>query len=144
MDKLERMKELVQKLNRYAYKYYSLGQPSVEDSTYDKLYDELARLENETGIILSNSVTQKVGSVLLDELQKIRHEFNLLSLDKTKNIDTLRKFTKCKNGILMLKLDGLTIDNTYENGKLVLSATRGNGEEGTDITHNAKMFSNLP
>jgi len=141
---MEEMKSLIKQLQKLSYEYYTLGTPSVDDSTYDSLYDKLVKLEKETGIILSNSPTQQVGNVVLSKLQKVKHEYPLLSLDKTKDINILNKFTKGKEGILMLKLDGLTIDNTYENGILVQSETRGNGEIGEDITENAKTFTNLP
>jgi DNA ligase (NAD+) len=144
MDKIKRIKELIQKLNEYAYAYYSLGKPIVEDSTYDKLYDELLQLEEETGIILSNSITQSVGGKILDKLQKVKHEYPLLSLDKTKKVEDINKFRKGKTIIEMDKEDGLTIDITYDNGELKLAETRGDGEVGEDITHNVKQFTNVP
>lgn len=144
MDKLERMKELNKQLNQYSYEYYSLGQPSVSDNTYDKLYDELINLEKETGVILSNSVTQKVGNVTLDKLQKSTHEYPLLSLDKTKKVEDVIKFRKNQIIIEMDKEDGLTIDITYENGEIIQGDTRGNGLIGENITHNVKQFTNLP
>jgi DNA ligase (NAD+) len=144
MDKLEGMKELNKQLNQYSYEYYSLGQPSVSDNTYDKLYDELVELEMETGIILSNSVTQKVGNITLDKLQKSTHEYPLLSLDKTKKVEDIIKFRKNQIIIEMDKEDGLTIDITYDNGELIQGDTRGNGLVGENITHNVKQFTNVP
>lgn len=144
MGKLERMKSLNKQLNQYSYEYYSLGQPSVEDDTYDKLYDELVELEKETGIILSNSVTQKVGNITLDKLQKSTHEYPLLSLDKTKKVEDVIKFRKNQIIIEMDKEDGLTIDITYDNGELIQGDTRGNGIVGENITHNVKQFTNVP
>jgi DNA ligase (NAD+) len=142
---MNNMKELISKLNKWSYSYYSQnGEDCPSDDTYDKLYDELLLLEKTTGVILSNSPTQKVGNVVLDKLTKITHEYPLLSLDKTKSIDELKKFTKNKDCILMHKLDGLTIDITYDNGKLIRAETRGNGIEGEDVTENVKQFTNVP
>ena len=142
---MNEMKELINKLNQWSYNYYNQnGENCPSDETYDKLYDDLVRLEKETGIILSNSPTQKVGSVVLNKLQKVTHEYPLLSLDKTKSIEELKKFTRSKVCILMHKLDGLTIDITYENGKLIRAETRGNGIEGELITENVKQFTNVP
>lgn len=139
------MKELINKLNQYSYNYYSQnGENCPSDDTYDKLYDELLQLEKSTGIILSNSPTQKVGNAVLDKLTKITHEYPLLSLDKTKSIDELKKFTKNKDCVLMHKLDGLTIDITYDNGILVSAETRGNGTIGELVTENVKQFTNVP
>src|SRR5574344_350669 len=142
---MEEIKELIDQLNKYSYDYYTKnGENCPSDETYDKLYDELLQLEKETGIIYSNSPTQKVGNVILDKLQKVTHEYPLLSLDKTKSIDELIKWTNNKDCVLMHKLDGLTIDITYENGKLVKAETRGNGVEGELITENVKQFTNVP
>lgn len=144
MDKLKRMKELIPILNEYAHAYYSLGTSIVEDSTYDKLYDELLQLEKDTGIILSNSITQTVGGKVLDKLKKVTHEYPLLSLDKTKKVEDIDKFRKGKTIVQMDKEDGLTIDITYDNGELILAETRGDGITGADITHNIKQFTNIP
>ena len=141
---MQRIKELIGRLNQYSYEYYTNGVSSITDDTYDKLYDELLQLEKSTGIILSNSPTQKVGNVVLDKLTKITHEYPLLSLDKTKSIDELKKFTKNKDCILMHKLDGLTIDITYDNGVLVSAETRGNGTIGELVTENVRQFTNVP
>ena len=142
---MKEMKELINKLNQYSYEYYTLGKPTISDTTYDGLYDKLIKLEEETGIVLSNSPTQNVGNVTLSKLEKITHEYPMLSLDKTKSIDTLNNFRKNKDTILMLKMDGLTIDLVYdEKGNLIEGSTRGNAFIGEDITHNVKTFSNIP
>ena len=142
---MKEMKELINKLNQYSYEYYTLGKPTISDTTYDGLYDKLIKLEKETGIVLSNSPTQKVGNVTLSKLEKTTHEYHMLSLDKTKSIDTLNNFRKNKDTILMLKMDGLTIDLVYdEKGNLIEGSTRGNAFIGEDITHNVKTFSNIP
>lgn len=143
-NKIIQMKNLIEQLNKYSYEYYTLGEPTITDDTYDKLFDKLVLLEKETDIIFSNSPTQKVGNKILNELNKTKHEFPLLSLDKTKSLSELIKWIDNKDSVLMLKLDGLTIDLTYENGKLIKGETRGNGIEGEDITHNVKTFTNIP
>ena len=141
---MDRMKELIEKLNNASKHYYQLADPVMTDYEYDKLYDELVKLENETGIVLSSSPTQKVGYEVLSNLKKVRHEKRMLSLDKTKEVEKLKSWLLDKDGVLSWKLDGLTIVLKYNNGELVQAVTRGNGEVGEDITHNAKVFHNLP
>lgn len=141
---MERMKELIKLLNQYSYEYYTLGKPSVSDETYDHYYDELITLEETTGIRLSNSPTQKVGNTVLTLLKKVKHEYPLLSLGKTKKVSEVIKFANGKDIVQMDKLDGLTTDLTYNNGELQLGETRGNGEVGEDITHNVKTYINVP
>lgn len=142
---MQEIKELIQKLNQYSYEYYTLGQPSVSDQVYDSLYDKLIEFEKETKIIFSNSPTQKVGNTTLNKLQKSKHKYPMLSLDKTKSIDEFYKFISNKDCILMHKLDGLTVALTYDkDGNLIKGETRGDGETGEDITHNVKVFSNIP
>ena len=142
---MKEMKELINKLNQYSYEYYTLGKPTISDTTYDGLYDKLIKLEEETGVVLSNSPTQNVGNVTLSKLEKTTHEYPMLSLDKTKSIDTLNNFRKNKDTILMLKMDGLTIDLVYdEKGNLIEGSTRGDAFIGENITHNVKTFSNIP
>ena len=111
---------------------------------YDKLYDELCSLEQETGVILSGSPTQNVGYEILSELPKEAHEIPMLSLDKTKSVEELCDWLGDKAGILSWKMDGLTIVLTYKGGELVKAVTRGNGEIGEVITSNARVFANLP
>ena len=111
---------------------------------YDRYYDELVALEEETGVVMSNSPTQVVGYEALNELPKEKHEKPMLSLGKTKSLEELTTWIKDKEGVLSWKLDGLTIVLTYEGGELVKAVTRGNGEVGEVITNNAKVFSNLP
>ncbi len=141
---MDRMKELIEKLNNASKHYYQLADPVMTDYEYDKLYDELVKLENETGIVLSSSPTQNVGYEVLSSLKKVRHEKRMLSLDKTKEVEKLKSWLLDKDGVLSWKLDGLTIVLKYNNGELVQAVTRGNGEVGEDITHNAKVFHNLP
>jgi DNA ligase (NAD+) len=144
MDKIKRIKELIKQLNIYRDEYYNNANPSVSDQEYDKLFDELSELEKETGIYMSNSPTQSVGYEVKSELEKVTHSHPMLSLDKTKSVDDLRNFAKDKNCLLSLKMDGLTVLLTYENGELIQAESRGNGEEGELITHNAKVFENIP
>ena len=144
MDKIERLKELTEQLNRYRDSYYNNSESLISDKQYDDLFDELQSLEEETGIIMSNSPTKTVGYEVKSKLEKVKHSHPMLSLDKTKSTDDLVKFSDGKDCIISLKLDGLTVLNTYDNGVLCQSETRGNGEEGEIITHNAKVFDNLP
>lgn len=142
--KVTRMKELVNKLNEAARAYYQENREIMSNYEYDKLYDELAELEKETGIVLSNSPTVKVGYELLSNLPKEAHEQPMLSLDKTKDVNTLVQWLGDKTGILSWKMDGLTIVLTYSGGELVKAVTRGNGEVGEVVTNNARVFKNLP
>lgn len=140
MNKLDRIKELVEILNEAGKAYYSKGTEIMSNFEYDALYDELVALEKETGHVLSNSPTINVGFETLSELPKERHESPMLSLDKTKQREELRDWLGENVGLLSWKLDGLTIVLTYENGSLSKAVTRGNGEIGEIITNNAKVF----
>lgn len=141
---MERIKELINILNKASKAYYQEDRTIMSDFEYDKLYDELVSLENETGIILANSPTQNVGHQVLSSLTKVRHESRMLSLDKTKEVERLKSFVGDNKAILSYKMDGLTVVLTYKNGELSSAVTRGNGEIGEDITHNAKFFKNIP
>jgi DNA ligase (NAD+) len=143
-DKLEIMKEKVRILNEAAKAYYQEDREIMPNIEYDQLYDELVELEKETGIVLSNSPTVRIGYEILSELPKEIHEKRMLSLDKTKDIGVLKSWLGKETGLLSWKLDGLTIVLTYEGGKLKKAVTRGNGEEGEVITNNARVFANLP
>ncbi len=144
MNKLDRIKELVELLNKAGKSYYSEGQEIMTNFEYDALYDELKGLEEETGYVLSNSPTVNVGYEVLSELPKERHETPMLSLDKTKDREALREWLGNQTGVLSWKLDGLTIVLTYEDGRLSKAVTRGNGEIGEIITNNARVFKNVP
>lgn len=141
---ITRMKELHQILTKAAKAYYADDIEIMSNFEYDALYDELVKLEAETGIILSGSPTQTVGYVAVDELPKEVHEKPMLSLAKTKNRDELKTWISEKEGLLSWKLDGLTIVLTYEQGILTKAVTRGNGEVGEVITANATCFQNVP
>ena len=144
MDKVKRIKELTQQLNQYRDSYYNNSVSEISDHEYDDLFDEFKRLEDETNIVMANSPTYTVGYEVKSKLEKVKHSHLMLSLDKTKSVDDLKKFAGDKNCILMCKMDGLTVLLTYENGELIQAETRGNGEEGEIITHNAKVFENIP
>lgn len=144
MDKSERIKELIDILNEAGKVYYSGTDEIMSNFEYDRLYDELVELENETGIRMSGSPTLKVGYETLSELPKENHEKPMLSLDKTKSVDTLAEFAGVHKCLLSWKLDGLTVVLTYNNGELVKAVTRGNGYVGEVITPNAKVFKNIP
>ena len=141
---IETMKTLIGKLNRASKLYYNTNNTIMSDEEYDKLYDELKALEKNTGIILSNSPTQKVGSEVLTKLKKIKHVKPMLSLDKCHSAEEVLKFADRHNMICSIKLDGLTVRITYNNGKLVSAETRGDGYTGSDITEHIKMFINVP
>lgn len=144
MDKIKRIKELTQRLNRYRDSYYNDSVSEISDHEYDDLFDELKLLEEETNIVMTNSPTHTVGYEVKSKLEKVKHSHPMLSLDKTKSVDDLKKFAGDKDCLLMCKMDGLTVLLTYENGKLIQAETRGNGEEGEIITHNARAFENIP
>lgn len=144
MNKIERMNELVRKLNEAAKAYYQDAAEIMSNYEYDALYDELEALEKETGIVLASSPTVNVGYEVLTELPKERHEKPMLSLDKTKEVQDLKEWVGAQKAMISWKLDGLTIVLTYEKGQLVKAVTRGNGEIGEVITNNAKVFRNVP
>ncbi len=144
MNKLERMKQLVELLDEAAKAYYQEDREIMSNYEYDALYDELCALEQETGVVFVNSLTQKVGYEILSELPKEQHESKMLSLDKTKDVQALKSWLGVHEGILSWKMDGLTIVLTYRDGQLFKAVTRGNGEVGEVITNNAKVFKNIP
>ena len=151
MNKLERMKFLVQEVNKHNYNYYVLDNPTISDKEYDALYYELVDLEKELGIILPNSPTQRVGGEVLDKFQKKRHEIRLYSLNKVRSFEDLgdfmaemAKYEKNPTFSLEYKFDGLTVVVEYENGVFKSATTRGNGEIGEDVTEQAKTIKSIP
>lgn len=144
MDSMKRMKELIPLLTQASRAYYQEDRELMSNYEYDKLYDELVTLEAETGITLAGSPTTMVGYEALEELPKEAHEKPMLSLDKTKDVETLRSFVGTHKTLLSWKLDGLTIVLTYQDGKLEKAVTRGNGVIGEVITNNARVFKNIP
>jgi DNA ligase (NAD+) len=142
---LEKMKQLVEKLNKASNAYYNSGNPIMSDREFDLELTKLKHLEEEIGVILSNSPTQNVGFTVLGKLNKIKHEHKLmLSLAKVHSAEEIIKFANGKELIAMIKLDGLSVRLTYEDGQLVKAETRGNGIEGSDITEHVKQFKNIP
>ena len=144
IDQKKHMQDLVQQLNEAAAVYYQGKDEIMSNYDYDRLYDELAALEKETGIILAGSPTRRVGYEVLSELPKETHAAPMLSLDKTKSVDALASWLEGQTGLLSWKMDGLTIVLTYENGTLQKAVTRGNGQVGEVITNNARTFTNIP
>ncbi len=148
---MDRMKELVEKLNLYAYQYYVLDNPTVSDYDYDKLYDELVTLEKQTGVVLPDSPSQRVGGEILSNFKKYTHKIPLYSLDKCQNFEELKKWYEdvlkvVKDPIFTLsyKFDGLTIVCTYKDHYLVNASTRGNGRVGEDVTQQVKTIKSVP
>ncbi|OPF52113.1 DNA ligase (NAD(+)) LigA [Clostridium baratii] len=162
MDKKIRMEELVSELNKYAYEYYTLDNPSISDKDYDKKYDELVALEKELGIVLPYSPTVRVGDVVLEGFKKYTHKGRLWSLGKAQSIEEIIewhnrnvKFVEeaRRNGedlptlkyIATKKFDGLTVNLTYgEDGILNVAATRGTGSVGEDVTAQVKTIKSIP
>ncbi|MCL2576699.1 MAG: NAD-dependent DNA ligase LigA [Defluviitaleaceae bacterium] len=139
-----RIKELVATLNEANRAYYQEDREIISNLEYDNLYDELVRLEKETGVRLAGSPTRKVGYEVVSNLKKSPHDVPMLSLDKTKEPEALSAFLGEYNGLLSWKLDGLTVVLKYDDGELQQALTRGNGYIGEDITHNARVFRNVP
>ena len=143
-DSTSRMKELVALLNKASEVYYQGKDDIMSNFEYDQLYEELEKLERDTGMVLAGSPTARVGYEVLSALPKETHPSPMLSLDKTKETDQLVSWLGSKEGLLSWKMDGLTIVLAYEDGKLVKAVTRGNGQVGEVITNNAKVFKNIP
>ena len=143
-DRMERMRGLVELLNRARRAYEQEDTEIMSNYEYDQLYDELLGLEKELNTTLASSPTVNVGYEVLSELPKERHETPMLSLDKTKEVSRLKEFLGDQKAVISWKLDGLTIVLTYRNGTLAKAVTRGNGEVGEVVTNNARVFRNLP
>lgn len=141
---MDKMKELVDRLNEYRDAYYNRNESLISDQEYDALFDELAALERETGIVYAGSPTATVGYTVVSKLQKVNHNHPLLSLGKTTDIGEFSSYFEGKPMNLMGKMDGLTASLLYRGGELISAESRGNGEVGEDITHNARTFVNLP
>lgn len=155
-EKINRIEELVKYLNECSYSYFVLDNPIIDDKKYDKLYDELKSLENETNYILYDSPTQRVGDVVLDKFEKSVHKSKMWSLDKATSFEELEEwFNKNfeiskENGmtpptyVVMQKFDGASINLTYENGKFLKATTRGNGSVGENVTLQVKTIKSIP
>ena len=150
--KEQRMQELVALLNKYAHEYYVLDNPTVSDKQYDALYDELVMLEGETGVVLFNSPTRRVGGEPITAFGKHKHIERLYSLDKATDgagisawlnraLKVIPEFPTCT---VEYKFDGLTICLTYKGGRFVRATTRGNGEVGEDVTAQVLTIKSFP
>ena len=137
------MRDLIDKLNMLT-KLYDKGNPLVSDKEWDDLYFKLQEMEKETGLVYPDSPTQSIHFEKVSELKKVKHNHLMLSLDKTKDFDDIKSFVKNHEWIAMAKMDGLTCSLKYINGELVSAETRGNGVEGEDVTHNAKVITSIP
>ena len=144
MNKINRIKKLVEQLNYYRNEYYNNSISKISDCEYDNLFDELSQLESETGFIMSASPTQTVGYDVISELEKITHNHPMLSLKKTKDTAEIVSFANGRQLICMEKLDGLTCSLRYVNGNLVSAETRGNGFVGENILHNIYHVKSVP
>lgn len=144
-EQKRRMKELVSKINEASDLYYSGKESPMSNFEWDRLYDELKNLEQETGVVFSNSPTTNVGGGIMNSsFEKVKHEISVKSLDKTKDVDTLVSFFGDKEVIMSWKLDGLTVVLTYQDGKLEKAVTRGKNGVGELITENARNFIGVP
>lgn len=144
LDSVKRIKELVELLQKASYAYYGQDCPIMSDKQYDDLYDELLKLEKETGCILAGSPTQKVQGYVIDSLNKVKHSKPMLSANKTKDISEIKKFIGNHQCLMSWKEDGLTIVLRYINGIFTQAITRGSGDIGEDVTHTMKMCKNIP
>ena len=153
-----KMEELVRRLNETAYQYYVLDNPTISDAEWDKMYDELVRMELETGVRLPDSPTRRVGDAVLPYFEPHTHLARLWSMDKAQSVDALRDWARraeklraeanadlpAPEYVVDHKFDGLTINLTYENGQLVGAATRGNGIFGEEILAQARTIRSIP
>lgn len=134
----------VEELNIASEAYYNSGNPIMTDAEFDSKLNELKEWEEETGIVLSNSPTQNVGSVVLKDIKKITHKTPMLSLDKCHSTEEIEKFAVKHNLVTSIKLDGISCRLIYKDGSLVRAESRGNGTVGNDITEAVKQFKNVP
>ena len=144
MNAIERIKKLTAELLQYCHEYYVLDNPTTSDAAYDKKYNELEQLENETNFWLANSPTRSVQGAVLEGFTKVEHTKPMLSAAKTKDINEIKKFLGYNDFYCSYKLDGLTLVVQYKNGQFVQAVTRGTGTVGEDVTEQAKMITNLP
>ena len=148
----ERIDELIKKLNKANYEYYTLDTPSITDQEYDDMMDELIKLEtNNPHLVRNDSPTLRVGGEVVSSFNKVTHEIPMMSLSDVFNIDEIREFDERVRKTIQnpsyvceLKIDGLSVSLKYEKGKLVRAATRGDGVTGEDITHNVRTIKNVP
>lgn len=152
MDKIQEMKELIEKISKASYEYYVLDNPTISDKEWDKMYDRLKTLEQETGTVLDNSPTKKVGGDPLEKFEKVTHIRKLMSLDKAQSFDEIISWNEKNQKLINYKtefsvehkFDGLSLALTYRNGKLEIGATRGNGEIGENVTKQVETIRTIP
>lgn len=144
MKTIEKMQAYIKQIRAADKAYYNTGNPILTDYEYDQAYDALKKLEEETGVVLSGSPTHRVSGEVLNELHKVQHTRPMLSADKTKSVDDVIKFIDGRSCVLSWKLDGSTIVLRYEDGELKQAITRGDGHEGDDVTHTARVFLDIP
>ena len=143
MNPVDKMRDLIEKLNYYT-KLYDEGKSPISDKEWDDMYFHLEKLEKETGISLGNSPTIHIDYQVVNQLKKVKHNHPMLSLDKTKSEDEVVEFLAGHDGIAMAKMDGLTCSLCYEDGLLISAETRGNGEIGEDILQNIVRVKGVP
>ena len=141
MDKIATRVKL---LNEASEAYYNTGQPIMSDAEFDNKLEELRQWEEETGVVLSNSPTQNIGAIVLDNIKEVIHKTPMLSLKKCHSVEEIVKFANNHNIVASIKLDGLTIRLTYKDGDLILAESRGNGTVGSDVAEHVKQFTNIP
>lgn len=141
MDKIATRVKL---LNEASEAYYNTGQPIMSDAEFDNKLEELRQWEEETGVVLSNSPTQNIGAIVLDNIKEVIHKTPMLSLKKCHSVEEIVKFANNHNIVASIKLDGLTIRLTYKDGDLILAESRENGTVGSDVTEHVKQFTNIP
>lgn len=144
MNKIEKIKKITNELLYHCHLYYNLDRPEISDTEYDKKFDELFKLEEETGFYLANSPTRKVQGEVLPYLTKVRHSVPMLSAEKSTNIEDVKKFIGHHNVVSSYKLDGATVVVKYSDGKFIQGLSRGSGTDGEDITHTVRMIKNIP
>lgn len=141
---LEMMRGMVSILNEASEAYYNTGHPIMTDEQFDARLEDLRQLEEETGFVLANSPTQRVGAKVLTELNEVTHSHPMLSLEKCHTVEEIIRFANNRELVASIKLDGLTVSLTYEDGILVRAETRGTGLVGSDVTEHVKQFKNVP
>ena len=152
MDKIKKMQELIEKISKASYEYYVLDNPTISDKEWDLLYDRLKTLEKETGVVLDNSPTKKVGGDPLGKFEKVTHYRKLMSLDKAQSFGEIEEWNERNQKLVSYetefsvehKFDGLSLALTYRNGNLEIGATRGNGEVGENVTEQVKTIRTIP
>lgn len=143
MNKID-IENRVKELNAASDAYYNSDKPIMSDTEFDYKLEQLKQWEDETGIILSNSPTQNVGAIVLDNIKEVTHKTPMLSLEKCHSTEEIVKFANNHNLVASVKLDGLTVRLTYKDGDLLLAESRGNGVVGSDVTEHVKQFTNVP